>query len=226
MKTDTWVKVAAAVLCLIGSTGVTLAAPVMALTLDGAPGWHNNFSNSNVGFSFTTHAELYVTHLGIFDYEGNGLASYGVEVGLFEADGTCLGSEIVYSADPLDRGFRFTEVSEPFILADNTEYYAIAYLNSSEQVAAQSSIATDPNITFGTNVESYGGPFKLITSGLGSGWDAGFLGPNFKTVVTPEPASALLLLAGGAVVVAKRRRKRGSSVTPAADAAAVRRSCP
>ena len=209
MKSNTWMTATAAVLCIIGSTGVTLAAPVMALTLDGAPGWHNNFSNENVGFTFTTNEELYVTHLGVFDYDGNGLSSYRVEVGIFGADGTLLGSEIVYSADPLDSGFRFAEVSEPFILADNTEYYAIAYLNSSEQVAAQSSISTDPNITFGTNVESYGGPFKFITTGLGSGWDAGFLGPNFKTSVTPEPASCLLLLAGGAVLVARRRGKRG-----------------
>jgi Domain of unknown function (DUF4082) len=207
VKLSPWMQMTVAVLCIAGSATFALAAPTMALTLNGSPGWHNNFSNYNVGFRFTANEDLYVTHLGVYDYEGDGLSYSGAEAGIFDVNGTLLGSAQVHSSDVLDCGFRFSELTETFGLAKDSDYYAIAYLNR-EQVAAQSSISTDPNITFGTNVESYGGPFRFITAGDGAGWDAGFFGPNFKTVVAPEPASCLVLLVGAVAVRARRRRNR------------------
>lgn len=202
-----WLKITiVAVFCIL-LTHPAYAESTKALTLQGSPGWHNNFSNSNVGFSFTTNEELFVTHLGAFDYDKNGFADYRTLVGIFEEDGALLGSTNVVSDDSLDGWFRFRELGDPIILEKNTTYYAIAYLNGGEQVAAQSSISTDPNINFGHNAYAYGGPFKLVTNTYGSGWDAGFFGPNFKSTVTPEPMSCLLFLAGGVPVVFRRLKK-------------------
>ncbi len=201
-------RIAVVGVVLAGLAGTGLGEPTKAITLNGAPAWSNNFGNYNVGFRFTANAELYVTHLGAFDEGGDGFSSYNIEVGIFETDGDLLGSKIVGTGDTLEGQFRFTELSQPLLLAEDTDYYAIAYHSSSEKVAAKSSVTVDPNITYVENVEQYGGPFKFVTQTDGAGWDAGFFGANFKVAPTPEPTAFLLLAMVGVPVALKRRRRR------------------
>jgi len=208
-RISNWIRIIGVFSFLFVFTNGVFAESTKALTLEGSIGWHNNFGNYNLGYDFTANEDLMVTHLGVFDYDKNGFSNSSIQVGIFETGGTLLGSTSVVSSDPLDGWFRFKELSTPFALTKDTSYYAIAYFNGGEQVTAQASISTDPNITFGSNVCAWGGPFKLVTTGYGAGWDAGFFGPNFKTSVTPEPVSCFLFLAGGIPFAFRRFKKRG-----------------
>lgn len=167
------------------------------------------------GWSFTVgDLPLLVDALGVFDVNGDGLAS-AVTVGLWdEATATLLVSVTLPAgmSGTEDSGFRFLPVS-PVVLAANQTYVLGAELvtNGERAFFDVSSFTTASDIVYGSALASapdtgFAFPDQLAPV------DNGVFGPNLAYTVIPEPSTLTLGGIGGVVLAACRSRRPGRIV--------------
>jgi hypothetical protein len=186
--------------------GVLSAASIPALTFNEAGGGFGSNLNQNVGWRFDVLSPTYVTGLGWFDQNHDGLGT-SHEVGIWDANGALLTSTIVPSstAARLDIQYRVSDIS-PLLLSVGTGY-VVGGLNteqSGDRLVANVSFTIDPRLAFSHPT------FSTFTSTLleptnNSVAFAGFFGPIFEIDSVPEPSPFVLVGFSGIVLVVMRR---------------------
>jgi hypothetical protein len=186
--------------------GVLSAAPIPALTFNEAGGGFGSNLNQNVGWRFDVLSPTYVTGLGWFDQNHDGLGT-SHEVGIWDANGTLLTSAIVPSgtAARLDIQYRVSDIN-PLLLSVGTGY-VVGGLNteqSGDRLAANVSFTIDSRLAFSHAT------FSTFTSTLleptnNSVAVSGFFGPMFEIDSVPEPSTLVLVGFSGIVLVVMRR---------------------
>lgn len=99
----------------------------VAVHIDGGSGG-NAAANSAHGWEFTVSETMTVTHLGLWDQDGNGFAA-SHPIGLFRVSDSALlatGTMSAGTGDPIDDGFRYIEVA-PVTLDPNVNYVVSYY---------------------------------------------------------------------------------------------------
>ncbi len=187
--------------------GVALcAAPVPALSFNEAGGGFGSNLNQNVGWRFDVLSPTYVTGLGWFDQNHDGLG-ISHEIGIWDAGGTLLASTIVPSgtAARLDIQYRVSDIN-PLLLAVGTGYVVGGLNNeqSGDRLAANVSFTIDSRLAFSHAT------FSTFTSALlepmnNSVAFDGFFGPMFEIDSVPEPSTFVLVGFSGIVLVVMRR---------------------
>lgn len=173
--------------------------------------------NQDYGFKFTLSQAQYITALGIWDEDGDGLLDTHA-VGLWTTAGSLLatvsvdnGSTPVASADASGQWI-FENLASPFILDPGTYILGADYAGGNDPVrSATSGLTVTPGAIFIEPRYS-----SSETPGLDFPDTVGFLsnsyfGPNLMLTAVPEPSSMLLvgLLTAGGGFRALRRRWAG-----------------
>ena len=167
------------------------------------------------GWFFDNNADIFVTNLGVFDADGDGL-SIAHDVGIFRvSDHSLLLSNTVPAgtgATLLD-GFRYVPVSPFFLPA--AAYVIVMTMpdsNADGQFISNTTLTTAPQITW--TGSAVAGSLSLVYPTVdASFFDIGMFGPNFQfdagadTTSAPEPGSVLLLLGGGLTLAFLRRSR-------------------
>lgn len=167
-----------------------------------------------LGSEFTATTDEYVTAIGVFDSDQDGLAD-SYDVGLFASDGSSLATTTVDSGttDPLVDQFRYSSITPVELIAGQTYYVGALYLTGDDNVffpGQASNFATNPGITFDSATFAYGGTLAAPTAAYSGG--PGFFGPNFLVSAVPEASSLVNTLAAISALAlcalfAARRRK-------------------
>lgn len=154
------------------------------------PGPDSPMQNGVMGYEFHLSSPVAVTSLGIYDHQGDGLASAHA-VGIFDSSGTLLVSAIVASSDPLVGHFRFHPVT-PVTLPAAYGYQIMAVYTAPEiLVSHQPGLITGSGVLYGTGTFASGTALKQGDSGWGYD-DPGYFGPNFRYQPPPPPALSLV----------------------------------
>jgi hypothetical protein len=170
----------------------------------------------DLGFVFTVDSPITVTALGFYNDDartGNngGLLMDSHDVGLYAfSTGTLLSSTTVLPTDNLVGLFNYHAIT-PIPLIPGTVYELMSVVGFNDNYTKDpTTIAYDPSITFGYNVEvvGSGGVLQFSTTGETSGITNGWFGPNMLIVGVPEPTLILTLLGMGAVAARCKFRKR------------------
>jgi len=162
---------------------------------------NNSLNTWTLGFAFTANTNLTLTELGFFDSNKDGL-SESHQVGLFNNEGDLLTSGTVESNHYLDGWFRWVDVSDVNLIAD--EEYIVMGVAGSELYAADqliSNMIVDSNITFENSMYSR---TNSLTSGRFLS-NQGFFGGNIKTIpdnsnISNVPVPASVWLFGSALL--------------------------
>jgi hypothetical protein len=205
-------------LALAASCATAVAHAGMLLDYHGEGAVYQRGSWANFGYTFSVDQKVVVSALGLWDYQGNGLAD-AHPVGLWDGQGNLLAQAVVDSASlavasaNAAHAWRFTEIAA--LVLQPGEYKLGAYYPTTADYFISSYNATPAEITLGSfatfgksyhtagDIQSFAEP----TTALPANWDPGFFGPNARMSAVPEPAS--LALAGLAVVgLASLRRTR------------------
>lgn len=179
-----------------------VAVDVDGFTSDGDGPW-------TLGWRFTADAGTEVSALGVFDADGDGLASSHL-VGLWDELDTLIASVMVSGSDPLLAGFRYAQIGTVTLSAGVVYTVAAADLGVGDAYYLESSISTPGFITFQTAAFSEG-------SGLNFPGEEtpvnGYFGANLLVAnnsIVPEPMAWMLLIAGFGLAGAGLRRIRPS----------------
>jgi len=167
---------------------------------------------TNIGWQFQVNAPITIIGLGIFDVNPAGLAD-DHQVGLWTDSGTLLaqtlvtnGSTLVASASGAGN-WLFNNIS-PVVLAPGTYLTGAFYGREADQVIADTTITTVPEISFLHSRASTGafaapGPYEFF--------DPAIFAPNIMVQTTPVPEpSTLILLSSGLAILGARRLARQS----------------
>ena len=193
----------------IASLAMVTTPAFADLPLVQVTGTPNTLGNGpfTLGFSFSTSKTLTVKGLGLYDFNGDGLAA-SHDIGLWDSTGTLLASTTLASgtgASLLD-GFRFGSISS-LVIGPGTYSLGAVFADGS-----------DPNFFGGDGVLTSLAGVTFLASGYASGGTLAFpgsegtgspayIGPNALIGSVPEPATwALMILGFGGVGVAMRRR--------------------
>jgi hypothetical protein len=156
-----------------------------------------------LGWSFSLSSPITITHIGIFDYQNNGLIDSHA-VGIFNTSGSVpLVSGTIASgtgAELID-GFRYISVT-PTVLAAGTYNIGAYYATGADAyIYSASTVSLAGPVTFGAARSNSG---LALANPTGGGSGNSYIAPNFQFV--PEPTTALLFLGGAAGLLLRRRR--------------------
>ena len=158
-----------------------------------------------LGWAFTLSSSRVVTDLGIFDEGSDGL-HWVHSVGIWTSGGTLLTRGDVGNGPLLD-GFRYVAIA-PIVLpaGDYTigaEYTSV--IGEDSVRADASSITTPDGITYAGS-RSTPSPLLTFPASVGERPNA-YFGPNFQSMVVPEPSTSVALTWGSAIVALRYRRR-------------------
>ena len=200
---------------MMGVAGASHAALMTAtdpVTPDTEAGCHSPFSFT-CGWSFNVDQTLYVTALGQWDDDLDGLSTTA-DVGLWLADGTLLRSATVAAGTgaTLIGDFRFADVATLTLLAGTQYVIGSYFLGGANDLVGTSEFNPLVNPI---DKRFISGSFAFPSGGVGITSDF-FSGPTFLfDTVSPVPLPpALLLFASGLIGLAgigrlRRRKKTG-----------------
>lgn len=185
-----------------------------------------------IGWSFTTDKDLYVTKLGLWDFERDLVPEHNHFVGIWDNTGALQTSvtinEPAAPAHP-NTPFHFAEIPHYLLKAGS---YTLAAIVGNDLFTYHAPTVVDPssttvpfnnlqfkNVTYlqdafydladgGTVNQVNFGSFSVTTGVTGTGTVIGGFGANMDAVPTPIPAAAWLLGSGLLGLVGLRRRNR------------------
>lgn len=216
------------VVCLLGLSAPVQAQTFLAADINNSTGMQGGTAATTLtmGYSFTLAQPYYLTSLGIWDRQGNGLAD-AHPVGLWTDSGTFITSVTVQAGTAstfvpsivtgfaAGSGWRFETLTGPLFLNTGTYRLGAFYANGSTDdyqfAIPTGQVEWAPGVTFGGNHASNAGSLSF-PGGSNSGFDVGVLGPNMILAV-PEPTTWALMglgavLAAGGNWQYRRRRTR------------------
>ena len=165
------------------------------------------------GWSFTLSMPVFVTHLGYFDFQSEGLTDAHPVAIWGNAGGSPLVSATVPAgtSGTLLNGVRYIAI-DPVLLPAGTYTIGGYSPNFSDSVAIEAAtITTAPGITY-NGARSAQGVGLMFPSGNTQGYANGDFGPNFQFAIVPEPSvTAMLVTACCAAGLLFRRRYRQAS---------------
>ncbi len=169
---------------------------------------------ANFGYQFSVSEPVRVSALGLFDYQGNGLAE-SHPVGIWNEAGTLLaqvlvdnGSAVVVAANQ-GHAWRYTDIA-PLDLAPGNYKLGAFYATTADPFVGSSpewtaNIIYAPQVTFGGSFVTTGGTEFFTEPNTPTSFNPGFFGPNAMFSPVPEPGTLACLLVGG-LMLARRRR--------------------
>ena len=200
---------------LIGAVATTRAATIAATFTSGSTptASHAGNGSTTLGWTFTANNNIFVTALGYYDKESDGL-SESHDVGIFASNGTLLFSATVpsgTSASIVDR-FRYVSVA-PFSLAAGTTYTIGATMGALASDTVENGVnglISDPAITISSTASRYTdvGSYTSLTYPNQHFIYNFYAGPNFQSQPVPEPSSILMLTAGATGLLSITRRRK------------------
>lgn len=206
-----------AALALLLVTRPALAIPIPAVAPVGGNAAGASTQTTLYAYEFNPLADLAVSALGIFDHQGDGLATDMV-VGLLQRTGTFTSTQVARVVVPagssatLRDGYRYQAIA-PVILQTGIAYQLVAMYSSagseSRQIASSLDFAPELGSVSRHAVQSnLLTDIQLVNSGF-----AGFTaGPNMlfeaRRLAVPEPGTMVLLAA--ALPLARRRGRRAN----------------
>ncbi len=174
-----------------------------------------NGTDMTIGFQFSTANAIDVTGLGW--YAASGTTNSSHEVGIWDTNGTLLGSTTVTPGATGADDFRFASVSTISLAAG--DYFIGGEITSPFSDPYKTSVA---NLVTGTGITFFDAARSGTSSGFSfpsttSGGDGRF-GPNFEFTAagTPEPGTWAMLIAGFVAIGGMTRHRRRSVVAVAA----------
>lgn len=216
----------------IGLAASLMAAPMRAETAiepGSSSGQFTNQQSETIGWAFEVSAPIQVTHLGVFDYDADGLF-YSHDVGIWAESSDGSSASLLFQAtvpegdlSDLQDGFRYVSVA-PYLLDVGTTYVIGAFYEG----------YNDPNDIFEFFTrDHYNDPYATFDGSINSGinllgaresaqgvfdWPSGgdpalqspYLGPNFRFSDAPRSVpdggtSALAAMGVLGVILAARR---------------------
>lgn len=238
-----WVKksclLRALVVLVMMQASAQARASQVALDFTSVSGSLADGNSRVIGWEFTVgDAPIWVTSLGVYDHDADGLASDHT-VAIYEMDTQQLivSTTVVQGASADLTGLYRSNAVTPTKLDPNTAYVAAATwpgtgggahgfgdpwvwypdleVNGNPRFAGIMGLVVDPAITIGNRARAdlsstLGFPDDYIEEN----YRTLFVGPNFEFSLVPEPASAVLL-AIAAPLLSRRRRRASSSPTNA-----------
>jgi hypothetical protein len=121
------------------------------------------------GYRFTAESDLYLTALGFYDFNNDGLSVYH-QVGVFDDGGALLDIVILFGQNgTLVGNFRYLDLDTPLLLNAGSDYYIAARIQGDFVYYVVNDIVFDPRITY---IDSY---YTLLSS------------PGFAFPTTPAP---------------------------------------
>ena len=159
-----------------------------------------------VGWRFSVDRSIIVTHLGFWDGEQDMTLDH--PVGIWDAAGTLLGSNIVSPGSPLTGQFRYEEVG-PIVLPAGTynlgAFYSASNPTTDGYMTGATNIVMAPGFTMLNTLRDPDGAqtglvFPSVTSAAG-----GRFGPNILFTEVPEPTTAAAVFGLGALAALRRR---------------------
>ncbi len=205
------------VVVLLGaSLGSAYAAPITAISVTGGtPITDVPLAGATDGWAFQIYETIVVTHLGYYDYAGDGL-SEDHEVGIFSEGGSLLFSSNVTTIDTLGSDdFRYTGITQQELVA------GVYRIGAYRATGLDAILAPADGFSSADEIEYQGG---YVKGGVGlqfpdhtpaSQYQPASFGPNFKFDVqaVPEPTTLALLgigIVGLAGTEVRRRRKKNT----------------
>jgi PEP-CTERM motif len=154
---------------------------------------------------FVENAPILVSHLGIYDYQQNGLANASI-VTIWDSNGITVATVPFAAGAPgtLDGDYRYIALPSPLAVTPEVFYTIGATIGSSDPAPVGGPMIIDPEVTLGTPVSSLSSNLYSAANPIGI---QAYGMANFKFISTvPEPGSVILLLAGTAGALLRRRR--------------------
>ncbi len=197
----------AASLTVMGGLATAAVVPAFDFPQPAAPA---NTATGNDAYYFTPTVNFWVTALGMYDHNQDGLAQ-NHPVTLYEvSSSSVVASAVVGGANGFVSGvFRYLSISPVFLRA-GTQYAVVGFTLADTGTHAWNppGLVIAPQIGYDGYTYNYD-PFPSLPSG-NLRTDMTFFGPGFLFHSAPEPGSCLLVGVGLVFIVALRRRKTRS----------------
>lgn len=192
---------------------LVVCAPAAERLVDfDSPGPSETESTFSLGYSFSVDSDIWVTHLGTYDYGPCGIPD-GLagpqQVGIWALDGTLLASAEIEPLAALQGMFRYSEILPVKLEAGSS--YVIA--TQGVDAPGEGWTTEPPSATLGLGIMlieprfAFVSPTDALTFPSQSGVGFGYFGPNAIFESVPEPAPLFLVGCGiGGILLMRLRR--------------------